>query len=271
MTFKEKLSAIQIEKHSIVCVGLDPDIERIPAGFFRNLEDIDRLLAFNASIIEATAPYASAYKLNAAFYECYGSSGWALLEKTLRLLPDDVVSIVDSKRGDIGNSARMYARSVFETLDVDACTVAPYMGLDSIEPFLAYANKAAFILARTSNTGAEDLQERRIDDVPVYEHLVRLLAEKANRYAGQMGLVVGATAGEALGVIREVAPGVPLLIPGVGAQGGDPAAVMRDAYAGPGTVLVNSSRSILYAGSGSDFDHAAAEEAQHLQEQLQAA
>ena len=264
MTFREKLADIQRKKSSVLCVGLDPDIERIPPTFEPDLSPTDRILAFNTRIIAATEPYACAYKLNFAFYERYGSKGWQALEQTRTLIPPTALAIADNKRGDIGNSARFYAQSVFETLSFDACTVSPYMGMDTITPFLQYPGTAAFVLARTSNPGAADLQEHYIGDTYVYESIAKQVADLAGASSGQPALVVGATSPAALARLRAIAPTLPFLIPGVGAQGGDPQAVMQAASAGAGSVLVNSSRGVLYASSGQDFEESARGEAQRL-------
>ncbi len=268
MNFKQKLASIQKNKNSVLCVGLDPDPTRLPPSLLPGASIEDRVLAFNQAIIEATAPFACAFKINFAFYEALGIAGWEVLHKTVSLLPTDVVSIADAKRGDIGNSARFYARSVFETLGFDSITVAPYMGIDSIEPFLAYEDKMAFILARTSNPGAADLQEKFIGQQPVYEFLTRKIAGLPENQRDCAGLVVGATGEEALAHIRSIVPGMPFLIPGIGAQGGDAETVMRAAYNEPGSVLINSSRGIIYAGNDDGFDKAAAQAAEALSVQL---
>ena len=264
MNFRSKLTDAQSKKQSVLCVGLDPDIERLPRTLYPNLPDQERILAFNEAIIESTIPFASSFKLNFAFYERFGSAGWDVLEKTRNLIPADIPVIADNKRGDIGNSARFYAQSVFEVLDFDACTVSPYMGADSISPFLSYPDKAAFVLARTSNPGGADLQEQRIGGMPLYQVLVQQLSDQSNTHPGCTGLVVGATNESAMAHIRDIAPDMPLLIPGVGAQGGDAHAVMRATFRGYGSILINSSRSILYASSSDDFAVVAADEAQRL-------
>lgn len=269
MNFRDKLFDAQSKKQSVLCVGLDPDIERLPESLYPDLSKTDRILAFNEAIIEATLPYASSYKLNFAFYERFGSAGWEVLEKTRKLIPGSIPAIADNKRGDIGNSARFYAQSVFELLNFDACTVSPYMGADSIEPFLSYPEKAAFILARTSNPGGADLQELQIKDIPLYQVLVKQLSLGEELHPGCTGLVVGATNESAMARIRELAPNMPLLIPGVGAQGGDAQSVIRATFRGYGSILVNSSRSILYASSEKDFAERAAEEANRLVKRLQ--
>ena len=206
MTFSSKLADVQRNKQSVLCVGLDPDVTRIPASFYPNRSHTERILAFNKEIIEATQKHASAYKINFAFYERYGRAGWSVLEQTLELIPEDVLRIADNKRGDIGNSATFYAASVFEAMGFDACTVAPYMGADSIAPFLTYPGKAAFVLARTSNPGGADIQEQLVDGEPLYKILVRQLNEKAGTHTGCTGLVVGATTGTAMAEIRQLAP-----------------------------------------------------------------
>lgn len=268
MNFKNKLAAIQESKKTFVCVGLDPDPLRLPPHLLPGAPPTERILAFNTRIINATAPYASAYKVNFAFYEALGVEGWQLLGATLGLLPQDVLAIADNKRGDIGNSARFYAKSVFEGFGFDTCTVAPYMGHDSYVPFLEFEGKGAFILARTSNPGAQDIQEKKIDGAPVYEMLVRQIASLPAPEATRAGLVVGATSPQALARIRSLAPHLPFLIPGVGAQGGDAPAVMKAAFNGYGSVVINSSRGILYASNGSDFADAAAQSAKALRDEL---
>ncbi len=270
MLFQEKLAAIQQQKNSVLCVGLDPDPARLPATLLPDQPLPARVLAFNRAIIAATAPYACAYKINFAFYEAMGSAGWSVLEETASLLPDDVVSIADAKRGDIGNSTRFYARSVYETLGFDSCTVAPYMGSDSYVPFLEYENKMTFILARTSNPGAADLQERFVDGAPLYNLLTTQIAALPKALRQAAGLVVGATSPTALAAIRAMVPGMPFLIPGVGAQGGDAKAVMEASYDAPGAVLINSSRGIIYAGSDDNFAEAAGQAAKTLQTTLKA-
>lgn len=268
MTFKNKLAHIQQQKQSLLCVGLDPDPAKLPHA----LSDIpslpDRLRAFNKAIITATAPYASAFKINFAFYEALGTEGWKVLEETVALLPDDVVSIADAKRGDIGNSARFYAQSIFEHLGFDCCTVSPYMGKDSYAPFLNYPGKLTFILGRTSNPGAADLQEKRVGDSYLFEILSRQLADLPTAERDCAGLVVGATSEEALSKIRSIVPGMPFLIPGVGAQGGDPEAVVRASFDELGSVLINSSRGIIFAGNDADYADKAAEAADQLRSTL---
>jgi len=271
-----RLRRIQSKKDSAVCVGLDPDPDRMPRPLQKR-STLDATLVFCRQIVEATAEVAAAFKLNFAFFEALGPTGFQILGEVARLIPDDCLTIADAKRGDIGNSARFYARSIFDDLGFDACTVAPYMGRDAVEPFLARADKAAFVLARTSNPGAADLQEACTcgDDTvegsgdPLYLHTARKVAEWSADAPGTGGLVVGATAPAALEELRDACPTLPFLIPGVGAQGGDPEAVMRAAATERGPVLVNSSRSILYASDGADYAEAAGEAARELRDALQ--
>jgi orotidine-5'-phosphate decarboxylase len=268
LNFTARLREVQADKQSRLCVGLDPDPQRLPPHLLDTQPLADAVIAFNAAIIDATAPLACAFKLNLAFYEALAAEGWRALEATLRHVPTDVLTIADGKRGDIGNSARFYADALFDTLDVDACTVAPYMGRDAVEPFLSYDGKAAFVLARTSNPGAGNFQEQTCDGEPLYAHVARRVADWDADAAGTAGLVVGATDLDALRHLRQVCPTLPFLIPGVGAQGGDPDAVIAAAATDDGPVLVNSSRSILYASSGTDFAEAAAREADDLRRRL---
>ncbi len=267
-TFSERLRAIQQAKQTVLCVGLDPDPARLPLHLAQTHTLPEAVVAFNTAIIDATAGHACAFKLNFAFYEALGRSGWDVLDATIRQIPEDVLVIADAKRGDIGNSARFYAEAIFTGLRCDACTVAPYMGRDAVEPFLRIEGKAAFVLARTSNPGARDFQERLCDGEPLYRHVARQVAAWASEAPGDGGLVVGATSPEALRALRVLCPTLPFLIPGVGAQGGDPQQVMAAAATADGPVLVNSSRQILYAASGDDFAKAAREAADRLRRQL---
>lgn len=266
-SFSRRLEAAQRACRSVLCVGLDPDPDRLPAPF-RNVPLPEAIGRFTAAIIDATAGLAAAYKLNLAFFEILGAEGWRVLERTLARIPDDVLTIADAKRGDIGNSARFYARALFEELPFDAVTVAPYMGEDSVAPFLEHPGRAAFVLARTSNPGAADFQELEVDGERLYERVARSVAAWGNRAAGEAGLVVGATDVEPLARLRKLCPTLPFLIPGVGTQGGDARAVLDAAQTAAGAVLVNSSRQILYASDGSDFEAAAAREAALLRDQL---
>ncbi|MEF8940383.1 MAG: orotidine-5'-phosphate decarboxylase [Salinivenus sp.] len=265
----DRLRAIQREKQTALCVGLDPDPERLPAPLRDGRLLTDAVREFCATIVEATAPYACAFKPNFAFFEALGPAGLTVLDQVTAAIPDDCLLIGDAKRGDIGNSARFYARSIYEDLGFDACTVSPYLGRDSLAPFLEYEDRCTFVLARTSNDGAADLQEAcTCDGTPLYRHVARRVAEWSADADGTAGLVVGATAPAALAELRADAPSLPFLVPGVGAQGGDPAAVMDAAATDEGRVLVNSSRSILYASEGPDYADAAAEAAQTLRDAL---
>ena len=267
--FTSRLLNAQQEKSSVLCVGLDPDPERLPPHLLDDADLPNAVLQFNAAVVEATALLACAFKLNLAFYEALGADGHRVLEGTLDQIPDDGIVIADAKRGDIGNSARFYAKALFDDLGCDACTVAPYMGAESVTPFLQHEGHATFVLARTSNPGAAAVQEYGPEGRPLFLHVARQVQAWAAEQPGTAGLVAGATDAEALAELRRVCPDLPFLIPGVGAQGGDPAAVMQAAGRGP--VLVNSSRSILYASGGEDFAEAAAEAAEALRATLNAA
>jgi orotidine-5'-phosphate decarboxylase len=253
MNFTERLRQSQENHNSLVCVGLDPDPLKLP----RHLQDReDGVLQFSHGIIEATKEVACAYKLNLAFFEAMGDSGAQILRKTLALIPKDIITIADGKRGDIGNSSAMYARSIMTDLRFDSATVHPYMGFDSVEPFAKDPAQGVFVLALTSNPGAKDLQYRKIAGRPLYEHVVRKV--KKWDTAGNFGLVVGATRPAQLKQIRALAPKMPLLIPGIGAQGGDiRKAVQYGCDATGALAVLNAARSILYASSGEDFADAA--------------
>ncbi len=254
-------------KRSFLCVGLDTDIRKIPAHM---ADKEDAIFLFNKAIIDATAPYCVAYKPNLAFYESLGVEGWIALEKTLRYLktdfPDQFV-IADAKRGDLGNTSAMYARSFFEHLDVDAITVAPYMGEDSVTPFLGYDGKWVILLALTSNKGSHDFQliEDR-DGRRLFENVILKAGKWAT--ADQLMFVVGATQGKLFEDIRAVAPDSFLLVPGVGAQGGSLEEVAKYGMNKDCGLLVNSSRGIIYASQGKDFAEAAAAEALKLRDQM---
>jgi orotidine-5'-phosphate decarboxylase len=265
MTTPHTLHSHILAKKSFLCVGLDTDIRRVPAHL-RGYDD--PVLEFNRRIIEATAPYAVAYKPNIAFYEALGPDGWKTLEKTMELIPDDIFTIADAKRGDIGNTSGLYARAFFERMQFDAVTVAPYMGRDSVAPFLEYEGKWVFLLALTSNPGAADFQYRSENGTPLYESVVRTSAEWAKDLPGHLGYVTGATRPEQLGEIRAMVPEAFFLVPGVGAQGGSLEAVAENGLNAQVGLLVNSSRGIIYASSGEDFAERAAEEAAALQKQM---
>ncbi len=256
-------------KGSFLCVGLDPDIKKLPEHLLR---EENPLLAFNKAIIDATAPYAVAYKPNLAFYESMGVEGWIAFEETVRYIqtkyPDQFI-IADAKRGDIGNTSKMYARSFFEHINVDAITVAPYMGEDSVTPFLGYEGKWVILLALTSNKGSHDFQLiEDTDGKRLFENVI-LTSQK---WAGtdEMMYVVGATQGKMFEDIRAIAPENFLLVPGVGAQGGSLEEVCRYGMTDDCGLLVNSSRGIIFASSGEDFADAAAREAAKLRDSMTA-
>lgn len=255
-------------KGSFLCVGLDTDIKKIPTHL---LEKEDPIFEFNKEIIDATAPYCVAYKPNLAFYESLGVKGQEALEKTIQYLkanyPDQFI-IADAKRGDIGNTSKLYARSFFEYLNVDAVTVAPYMGEDSVSPFLGYEGKWVILLALTSNKGSHDFQlTEDCNGTPLFERVITT----SQKWAGEdeMMYVVGATQGRMFEDIRKVAPKSFLLVPGVGAQGGSLEEVCRyGMIPGECGLLVNSSRGIIYASSDTNFAQAAATEARKLRDQM---
>ncbi len=251
-------------KQSYLCVGLDSDLEKIPPHL---LQYDDPIFEFNRRIIEATLPYAVAYKPNIAFYEALGAKGWESLEKTLACIPSHIFTIADAKRGDIGNTSGLYAKAFFEKLSFDAITVAPYMGADSVQPFLAFEGKWVILLALTSNTGSQDFQQLPLaSGKALYEAVIERSGQWAS--AEQLMYVVGATQAAHIAHIRRLIPEHFLLVPGVGAQGGDLAALSEAGLNAQGGLLVNSSREILYASSGEDFAEQAARKAAALQEKM---
>lgn len=259
------------KKKSFLCVGLDSDLNKIPKHL---LASADPVFDFNKQIIDATLPYAVAYKPNLAFYESHGIKGMLSLEKTMNYLEnfrDEVFAIADAKRGDIGNTSTQYAISVFDKsasgFSFDAITVAPYMGEDSVKPFLAFPGKWAIVLALTSNKGSEDFQLfADSGQTRLFERVLRRTAQWGN--ADNMMYVVGATKAEMFEDIRKIVPNHFLLVPGVGAQGGDLKAVAKHGLNDHCGLLVNASRSILFASSGNDFDQKAALEAKSMQEEM---
>ena len=266
MTRKELISTI-LDRRTFLCVGLDTDIKKIPEHL---LTEEDPIFAFNKAIIDATAPYCVAYKPNTAFYECGGIKGWLALEKTVEYIKSKYPThfvIADAKRGDIGNTSKMYAATFFEEMNVDAVTVAPYMGEDSVGPFLEYDGKWVILLDLTSNKGSHDFQFMTDSEgVPLWERVLRVSSTWASDE--QMMYVVGATQGSMFAEIRRVAPTSFLLVPGVGAQGGSLEEVCRYGMTDECGLLVNSSRGIIYASKGEDFATVAAEEAHKLQMQM---
>lgn len=267
LNFTSRLREIQANHSSVLCVGLDPDPERLPHHLLRDRSLADAVLDFNRGIIEATADLVCAFKLNLAFFEILEERSWEVLRETVALVPDGVLAVADGKRGDIGNSARFYAEAMFKRMDFDACTVSGYMGRDSVEPFLDFEGRGVFVLVRTSNPGGSDFQELNCEGMRLYEHVARAAMSWEGDRPGTVGFVVGATDVAPLSAIRSIAPDVPLLIPGIGSQGGDAADVMQTAGGGP--VLINSSRSIIYASGGRDFAQAARLEAERLRALLE--
>ena len=265
MTQSALLEQIKAKK-SFLCVGLDVDRDRIPESL--NNEP-DAIFAFCKRIIEATAPFCVAYKPNIAFFEAYGLEGWKSLEKIMDFLNQqypEVFTIADAKRADIGNTSKRYAKAYFEQFEFDSVTIAPYMGKDSVEPFLEYEGKHAILLALTSNEGASDFQFLNTEGKPLFEQVI----EKSRNWqnADQLMYVVGATKAQALQKIRTLIPDSFLLIPGVGAQGGSLEEVAINGLNQQCGLLVNSSRGIIYASSGNDFDQVAGQVARDLQEEM---
>lgn len=264
MSFSQRLATAQTNAGSLLCVGLDPDPAKLPPVLHG---DDNAVTEFNRRIIEATADLVCAYKLNLAFYEAAGEKGWSMLRRTLSYIPANVITIGDAKRGDIGNTAAMYAHALLVDLGFQAATVNPYMGFDSVEPFLRDPERGAFVLGLTSNPGAKDFQYLKVGARPLYERVVRKAASwNAN---GNCGLVVGATRPAELKRIRAMAPSMPILIPGVGAQGGDLKNAVRNGCDRDGLLaLINAGRSILYASTGDDFADAARRAATDLRDAI---
>ena len=268
MKKKDLISQIK-RKKSFLCIGLDTDINKIPRFL---LDTDDPIFEFNKKIIDATNSYCVAYKPNIAFYESLGLNGWKALEKTINYINSyypEIFTIADAKRGDIGNTSSMYAKAYFETLNFDSITINPYMGKDSVEPFLEYQNKHTIILALTSNVGAFDFQTKNIADnsKKLYEEVIRTSTSWKN--SNQLMYVVGATKASYLKEIRNIVPNNFLLIPGVGAQGGDLKEVCDNGLNNEVGLLINSSRSIIYASNDTDFDIDAAKNAQEIQSQME--
>lgn len=256
-----------VAKHSFLCVGLDSDIEKIPSFLMKAK---DPVFEFNKRIIDATQEYTVAYKPNVAFYECYGAGGWLSLESTVKYIKSaypDIFVIADAKRGDIGNTSKMYARAFFENMPFDAVTVVPYMGEDSVKPFLAWPDKWAVILALTSNKGADDFQFHNDDGIKLHERV--LTVSKGWGNINNIIYVVGATRAETLQEIRNIIPDHFLLVPGVGAQGGSLEEVARYGMNSNCGLLVNSSRGIIYADNSERFDVVAGEKAKEIQMEME--
>ena len=277
MTFTQQLAAAWQKNNSLLCVGLDPD----PAKFPAHLKGRDdAIFEFCAAIVDATADLVSAFKPQIAYFAAHGAE--AQLERLMahmRRTAPQVPVILDAKRGDIGSTAEQYAKEAFERYGADAVTLSPFMGFDSVQPYLKYHGKGAFLLCRTSNPGGDDFQPQPLRDLPgqprLYEHIASL-AQGPWNLNGQLGLVVGATYPAEIERVRALAPTLPLLIPGVGAQGGDAVATVRAGWRGnaqgsTGAIVVNSSRAVLYASAQADFASAARREAQRTRDSLQAA
>jgi orotidine-5'-phosphate decarboxylase len=277
MTFLEQLQGAERQNGSLLCVGLDPEPSKFPAGM---KGDASKIYDFCAQIVDATADLAISFKPQIAYFAAYRAEDQLekLMEHMRRNAPH-VPVILDAKRGDIGSTAEQYAKEAFERYGADAVTLSPFMGFDSVQPYLKYHGKGAFLLCRTSNPGGDDLQNQRLASVDgqplMYEHIAKL-AQGPWNLNGQLGLVVGATYPAEIERVRSLAPTLPLLIPGVGAQGGDAVATIKAGYrqskgATTGAVIVNSSRAILYASSGDDFAQAARKEAMRTRDVLKAA
>lgn len=252
------------KKKSYLCVGLDTDLEKIPKHL---LETEDPIFEFNKQIIDVTHQFAVAYKPNIAFYEALGTKGWASLQKTLEYIPKECFTIADAKRGDIGNTSALYAKAFFQQMNFDSITVAPYMGEDSVKPFLEFSGKWVILLIHTSNPGSRDFQLLETNDGHyVFQHVI--FASQQWATPDQMMYVVGATHAEKIGAIRALAPDHFFLVPGVGAQGGDLYAVSKAGFNAQCGLLVNSSRAIIYASDKTDFADAARREAKKVQEEM---
>ncbi|MCF1421140.1 orotidine-5'-phosphate decarboxylase [Mangrovimonas futianensis] len=265
MTTQQLIEQIK-KKKSFLCVGLDVDLNKIPEFL---LKEEDPIFSFNKAIIDATHHLAVAYKPNIAFFESYGIKGWQSLKKTIDYINDkypEVFTIADAKRGDIGNTSKMYAKAFFEDLGFDSVTIAPYMGKDSVEPFLSFADKHTILLALTSNEGAFDFQTKKIDGTELYKHVLE--TSKSYENAQNLMYVVGATKAEYLKEIRQIVPESFLLVPGVGAQGGSLEDVCKYGMNKDCGLLVNSSRGIIYASNKADFAEVAGQKAQELQRQM---
>ena len=267
MTKQQLFEQIQ-KKRSFLCVGLDSSLDKIPKHLLKYENPI---LEFNKQIIDATKDLCVAYKPNTAFYECYGKKGWETLIETWKYIPQDIFSIADAKRGDIGNTSAMYAETFFNAasseMSFDSVTVAPYMGSDSVTPFLTFKDKWVILLALTSNAGHADFQLQQIGEDKLFEKVLKTSQTWATDE--QMMYVVGATRGAAFGDVRKLAPNHFLLVPGVGAQGGDLNEVCKYGLNSQCGLLINSSRGIIYASQGEDFAEKAREEALKLQKEME--
>lgn len=266
MTTSQLVSEIK-RKKSFLCIGLDVDLNKIPKFL---LKEEDPIFSFNKAIIDATHHFAVAYKPNLAFYEACGIEGWKSLEKTIHYLNENypsIFTIADAKRGDIGNTSTMYAKTFLEVLNFDAVTVAPYMGKDSVEPFLKFKNKHTILLTLTSNEGAYDFQTKKVDNNYLYQEVLE--TSKTWENSDQLMYVVGATKESYFKEIRKIVPNAFLLVPGIGAQGGNLQEVCKYGLSSNIGLLVNSSRGIIYASQESNFAEAASREAESLQKEME--
>lgn len=260
---RNQLIANILKKKSLLCIGLDTDIDKIPKHLLTN---DDPVLAFNKEIINSTKDYAVAYKINTAFYEAQGIKGWQTMQKTLDYIPQNIFTIADAKRGDIGNTSEQYAKTFFETYPFDSITVAPYMGEDSIKPFLQFEGKWTIVLGLTSNAGSNDFQLQQCGNELLYEKVLRKVAGWGT--TENIMFVIGATRKEQLQHVRSLLPEHFFLIPGVGAQGGDVATVCKNAMNEDGGILINVSRAVIYADNGIAFAEKAREAAKDYQRQI---
>jgi len=267
MNFKEKFKKISKKNDSLLCVGLDIDRKKIPKYLFSKSKT--PFFDFNKKIIDSTKDLVCAYKINMAFYEALGMEGYKTLEKTINYIPEEIVIILDGKRNDIGNTAKKYAQSIYENLGADATTINPYLGFDSIKPFLDYKDKCSFILCRTSNPSSKDFQDIKTKNKPLYVQVSEKIKEW-NKENDNCGVVVGATYPEELREIRKIlGENIPFLIPGIGAQGGDIKKTVEYGINKNGAnAIINSSRGIIYAGSGEKFHEKSREKAIFLRDEI---
>ncbi len=271
MNFLDKLLSVSRQQNSLLCVGLDPEHERLPSRL-RSMSVTKAVTYFCQAIIEATSPYVCAFKPNLAFFEVLGPEGMYVFQNVIKAVPEHIPIIVDAKRGDLGNTARNYAYAIFDVYGCDAVTVNPYMGYDSVAPFLAYKEKTVFFVCRTSNPGARDIQDLLVNERNgqrrfLYEEIAQRV-QLWNRF-GNCGLVVGATYPQELSTIRSMCPDLPILIPGVGAQGGNlEASVIAGVDTSGEGAIISVSRAILYADDGDDYAVSAANEARKLRNRI---